>query len=843
MHSSSRRHQDASLWILWMLTLLVGVLVTQTSATIADTSIVDDEVLRVWSMPGNNERNNCGNLDLQPDKCSYIRENCPESYSGIINWQKLYYCHMNGLHGIVALMVVTVYLFFMLGIAAGEFLCPNLSNLSAWMGLSESVAGVTLAALGNGSPDLFSTFSAMQSSSAGLAIGELLGAGLFVTLFVVGVVAIIKPFRLPRRPFIRDVVALVGAVSLLLFICFDKRITTLEGLLLIAYYLIYVAVVIIGSWVHKRQKALRRANIEVQVEVTPPRSPNRNSQEVLMSPYTRLSVYSSANSERRAHPNPSLFGHSLSPDYFETYDEDDTFDADFFLPHLKSVRLPPDFLHQDFKRYTRRRSGSGSSGRSVRTGRSIASTTHTARITLRNRSRSGSRAGSGDDNTDWRDFQTGLPTWDPSYQSGGEDSASPLIRAPALLSPSSLAPPSLLDIARTATPSEVDALDESTLHVCSADMETRVLESTPLTSPEVSPEAGRLMDGPRISAAPRQHCTRMPGAYEKTLHTLLPGLGSFTERPFRSKLHSIALYPLYFLFGITIPVACEEEMELHKRHQDVMRRNQSRVREGDYESGVDIIDDFMDEEEAEKEALLVPAEDGQVTSDGTFRRVDTYLTIIQSGLAPLFTYFALFARSMSLWISILCVIGGVLCASLLFHFFVRRQHQVIAHGRTIAVTGFIISVLWIYIIASEVVGVLSALANIGRINETLMGLTLFAVGNSVGDLITNTSIARLGFPTMAVGACFGGPMLNLVLGMGISSTVITWKTQAPYLIHGDLRVVYLSGALLVTVLLCSLIWVPLHEWKMGKSWGWTLVAAYITGVVGLIGFLRVGQNL
>jgi len=47
-----------------------------------------------------------------------------------------------------------------------------------------------------------------------------------------------------------------------------------------------------------------------------------------------------------------------------------------------------------------------------------------------------------------------------------------------------------------------------------------------------------------------------------------------------------------------------------------------------------------------------------------------------------------------------------------------------------------------------------------RISDSIMGLSFFAMGNSLGDLITNVSIARMGFSKMAIGACLGTPLLS-----------------------------------------------------------------------------------
>ncbi|KAK3062147.1 hypothetical protein LTR53_019496, partial [Teratosphaeriaceae sp. CCFEE 6253] len=57
-------------------------------------------------------------------------------------------------------------------------------------------------------------------------------------------------------------------------------------------------------------------------------------------------------------------------------------------------------------------------------------------------------------------------------------------------------------------------------------------------------------------------------------------------------------------------------------------------------------------------------------------------------------------------------------------------------------------------------------------SHAIMGLTIFAVGNSLGDLVADVTVARLGYPVMALSACFGGPMLNILLGIGLSGSWI-----------------------------------------------------------------------
>lgn len=50
-----------------------------------------------------------------------------------------------------------------------------------------------------------------------------------------------------------------------------------------------------------------------------------------------------------------------------------------------------------------------------------------------------------------------------------------------------------------------------------------------------------------------------------------------------------------------------------------------------------------------------------------------------------------------------------------------------------------------------------------KINTQSSRRTIFAVGNSLADLVANMSVAAFA-PIMGFSACFGGPMLNILLG-------------------------------------------------------------------------------
>ncbi|KAL9096245.1 MAG: hypothetical protein Q9165_001768 [Trypethelium subeluteriae] len=161
--------------------------------------------------------------------------------------------------------------------------------------------------------------------------------------------------------------------------------------------------------------------------------------------------------------------------------------------------------------------------------------------------------------------------------------------------------------------------------------------------------------------------------------------------------------------------------------------------------------------------------------------------------------------------------------------------------------GFAVSITWISTVAGEVVGVLKTLGVILNISDAILGLTIFAVGNSLGDLVANVTVARLGYPVMALSACFGGPMLNILLGIGISGLAMMVRAAdkrhhrhpqkefkyKPYEIDvgGTLLI---SGVVLLVTLAGLLIAVPMNKWWMDRKIGWGLVVLWVLGTTGNI---------
>ena len=136
-----------------------------------------------------------------------------------------------------------------------------------------------------------------------------------------------------------------------------------------------------------------------------------------------------------------------------------------------------------------------------------------------------------------------------------------------------------------------------------------------------------------------------------------------------------------------------------------------------------------------------------------------------------------------------------------------------------------------------------------------MGLTIFAVGNSLGDLVADVTVARLGYPVMALSACFGGPMLNILLGIGLSGSYILLRgankrmhkhpdkdfkfKSYPIEVENTLIV---SGATLLVTLVGLLVAVPMNKWVLSKRIGWALIALWTLSTVANVVLEVTGWN-
>ena len=96
-------------------------------------------------------------------------------------------------------------------------------------------------------------------------------------------------------------------------------------------------------------------------------------------------------------------------------------------------------------------------------------------------------------------------------------------------------------------------------------------------------------------------------------------------------------------------------------------------------------------------------------------------------------------------------------------FYTSRTDRCPTYHKSFTILSFLGCIQVIYIVAQEVVSVLETVGIVLKLSKSVLGLSLLAWGNSVGDLFSNVALARQGYGKMAFAACFGGPLLSKYL--------------------------------------------------------------------------------
>jgi len=136
----------------------------------------------------------------------------------------------------------------LIGLPLGaNLLVDNASIIARTYGVTETVIGLTLVAVGTSLPELATTVMAALRRQADVALGNVIGSNMFNLLAIIGVATFFGPIPVDPEFLELDLWVMLGASLLLIpFVFFHRDITRRWGFALSALYCIYIWVVITG---------------------------------------------------------------------------------------------------------------------------------------------------------------------------------------------------------------------------------------------------------------------------------------------------------------------------------------------------------------------------------------------------------------------------------------------------------------------------------------------------------------------------------------------------------------------------------------------------------------------
>lgn len=140
-------------------------------------------------------------------------------------------------------------IFILVGVTAiiigGQVVVGSAESIALSIGMSETLVGLTILAVGTSLPELVTSVVASSKGQNGMAVGNVVGSNIFNLLLILGVSASIHPIDVIFESLIDILLLIVASGLVFLFSCTGKKITRTEGLVMVLIYAGYMAYAII----------------------------------------------------------------------------------------------------------------------------------------------------------------------------------------------------------------------------------------------------------------------------------------------------------------------------------------------------------------------------------------------------------------------------------------------------------------------------------------------------------------------------------------------------------------------------------------------------------------------
>jgi len=143
-------------------------------------------------------------------------------------------------------------LYILVGIVAivmgGDLVVDSASAIARAFGMSDTLVGLTIVAIGTSLPELVTSVVACGKGESGLALGNAVGSSIFNLLFILGISSVLSPIGATTEGVI-DMVILIGVSTLIIPLSMiGKKVSRFDGVLCILVYVVYMGYAIARNY-------------------------------------------------------------------------------------------------------------------------------------------------------------------------------------------------------------------------------------------------------------------------------------------------------------------------------------------------------------------------------------------------------------------------------------------------------------------------------------------------------------------------------------------------------------------------------------------------------------------
>lgn len=127
-------------------------------------------------------------------------------------------------------------------VVGGEMIVKSAVHIATAAGVSESIIGLTIVALGTSLPELATSLMAAAKKNSDIALGNVIGSNIFNVFMILGCSATIAPLPAYKGFVLDSVMAALGCLLVWLFVMTNKKheIRWWHGAILLLVYVVYM---------------------------------------------------------------------------------------------------------------------------------------------------------------------------------------------------------------------------------------------------------------------------------------------------------------------------------------------------------------------------------------------------------------------------------------------------------------------------------------------------------------------------------------------------------------------------------------------------------------------------